>query len=535
MASRTRTPLFTGHRRGFGERLIDFAGTLLDVDRTTLFQIAVVIGVLVGAMLIGTTAANDPRQIMLGFALVLVGLLSLLIVTRPFVGVILIVVALPIDTLIPDIPFLTSGYSVIGYFTLGAYLVRSKFQLNLRTGMRPQYFCAVLFLLWIIITNPAAAFGVASHFDTRWVFTYIQLIVLMWLISENLTPARIRLLMMLYVMTASFSSGLAIRDYNFARVSYAQREAGLANGINELGMYAAVGCIFALHMINDARIPRLFRLVSPVLVAIQALGVIATVSRGGFAMLASGLILSMLFLNVGIPLQSVKQHAQRFALRMMMMGIIIVGGILFVPSAYWNILSNTVDQIVSGTEVGKNRYAEGRGAVIARFFLWERALETFSQYPITGIGVGQGRTYIDYAETYTGIYDVRRLENAVAHNMFLSVLSETGLVGFTFYMGWLGFSSLYFVRAMLQRESAEHAILAKTWFIAQVMICIMGVTSSFHYSKLLWATSGVSLALFPVLCPAAQEASTQSTQPTLPLGQQLHEPPQPPPALPRRM
>jgi O-antigen ligase len=62
-----------------------------------------------------------------------------------------------------------------------------------------------------------------------------------------------------------------------------------------------------------------------------------------------------------------------------------------------------------------------------RIVLWKNAIDTFIDHPIFGIGIN---STIDYSKPIYG-------SNHYIHNVYLEVLSETGLVGFIAFMGFI--------------------------------------------------------------------------------------------------
>ena len=120
--------------------------------------------------------------------LVLVAIIGIviagLVVSNPFLGIVFIAASLPVTDLLPSIPFLSSILPIIGGVTILGYLFqnRKKHGKGLK-GARSILVLGVLFIFWIYITHPQAAwFGS----DRNWLLTYLQLVVLAFLAEELL-------------------------------------------------------------------------------------------------------------------------------------------------------------------------------------------------------------------------------------------------------------------------------------------------------------------------------------------------------------
>ena len=67
-----------------------------------------------------------------------------------------------------------------------------------------------------------------------------------------------------------------------------------------------------------------------------------------------------------------------------------------------------------------------------RYYMWDKAIDAWSEHPIFGIGVGK---FMDYTRSHTDV-----------HNSYLQVLCEQGLFGFAFYLTGLLTILFYTIR-----------------------------------------------------------------------------------------
>lgn len=98
--------------------------------------------------------------------------------------------------------------------------------------------------------------------------------------------------------------------------------------------------------------------------------------------------------------------------------LILVLGLLLVPG----FVERFADISLLDINNGPNTFA-------GRVEIWQGALEIFSTHPITGVGFGVGRYDVgEYLHRYS----------YMIHNDYLSVLLETGLLGFILFILWHG-------------------------------------------------------------------------------------------------
>jgi O-antigen ligase len=120
-------------------------------------------------------------------------------------------------------------------------------------------------------------------------------------------------------------------------------------------------------------------------------------------------------------------------------------------------------------------------SISIRLDLWQAAWKFFTQYPITGIGIGQ---FIALETRIT-----HHMEPLVVHNMYLEVLAELGIVGFIAFMTiiWLSFSSFIQAARRFERSGDESAArLSWGWFYSLMAFCIAGVFLSNQYYIVFW-------------------------------------------------
>jgi len=116
-----------------------------------------------------------------------------------------------------------------------------------------------------------------------------------------------------------------------------------------------------------------------------------------------------------------------------------------------------------------------------RLRIWQESFRMFLDHPLTGIGVG---TYDALAYTkYPTKEDVGPggrnwfyMKGWHAHNVFVQVLAETGLLGFLAWMYLLGTLAVYFLRAWRTAGSEETRIHAASMICCLVSFVLLAQT-----------------------------------------------------------
>jgi len=263
---------------------------------------------------------------------------------------------------------------------------------------------AMLFVLWAGATS---LWSVDPEATGMVFLTYLQLLVLVWLISEiGWSPDRQRALFQAYVLGAGVAAVLTIHDYVSGVVALetvAGRFAALNQDPNDLGLTLALGLPMAWYVsLSQTRSAWLWRLYLPL--AITA--ILLTASRGAVlsALVALGLI----------PWTLARLRTRtKAALYALAVGSLLLAS-SFVPESSLARIASTAADIEAG-------YFGGRGAV------WIAGLEVAREHPLAGVGAGGFETAVEPT-----IH-----QEMVAHQVFLSILVEDGTVGLLLFVAML--------------------------------------------------------------------------------------------------
>ena len=437
---------------------------------TTTYRSVIVFIAMIGVVLLSyllgiyagpaTTASSLTTLLMIAIG----GIIAVGIILQPSVGIIAIVGVLPILDILPDNAFPMLGILTLGSF-LASRLVTKKRQFTL--GFTSVHIIALLFVAWIFISNPGAALPTG---DRNWIFTFIQLFILVWLTSELIdTPARHELLMWAFTASSLFSAFVILQQ---ASIDVSQSNfIGVSGTANAAGRYFVVSIVFLMYLKNRIRrFSLLFILGSFVLLL---LGLWFSSSRSMFLVLGV-VFLFFIFQAMRSRNPGVDKRRQLFTIGILPIAVVIiviqVGGLDFLQT---NVIGTLED---NGDTVG------------VRSRLWEAGLRMWSDHPLTGVGIGQFPANLPY---YGQDLLASQYLDAGPHNMYIAVLSETGLVGLTIF-GALLIVSLRSFWKIIQHGSREQSTIAWTWLIVFTVMLLGGITKHDQYDKFVWTCIGAA-------------------------------------------
>jgi len=297
------------------------------------------------------------------------------------------------------------------------------------------------------------------------VFTYIQLFTLVWLIWELAPRARAQVRLMQAYVFGTFVSGIdTVYLYLSHQESAYQRYAGARLDANDLGLMMALSIPVSYYLLVQCkgRIVWVYRLQ----LVLAGTTVLLTASRG--ATLA-GLV--ALFI---VPLTHSRLKARQKIAVTLTVSLLVCGALFFVPSTSWERLSTTPNEFAQGTLTG-------------RTVIWKAGWELFRSHPFVGIGANAFRVLVSRVLTEPIRAGNDTLPPAPpAHNTFLSVLVEQGVIGFSLFCALLGVLALS-VRALPPFPQ-------KLWIVC-LGVWVVGVSSlTWEMRKPTWFFFGLLMA-----------------------------------------
>jgi O-antigen ligase len=181
----------------------------------------------------------------------------------------------------------------------------------------------------------------------------------------------------------------------------------------------------------------------------------------------------------------------------------------------------TSDQTARVTEFGG-----GSG----RTDIWTIGWRMVKAQPVHGIGVGQfPLSSVHYLLAPGAIQrsDYIITTPKVAHNIYLQVLAETGIVGLVPFLLILGFSLRCALRAARKFQRAKDAgmeLMSRAVFVGLIGILTADFFASEQFSKQLWLLLGLGPALLEIATRRADGDPDTEPEPVGPLAPRRLEP-----------
>ena len=195
---------------------------------------------------------------------------------------------------------------------------------------------------------------------------------------------------------------------------------------------AAVGCLIKLYarLLAGRNLTKTQFLSASAWLAAAGLiaaGLLASWSRGAWL----GIGCAALVMLVALPRKLSQGLALVVAVSILTLGLWQAG---ILPDALVSRLTSSLTDLVSVTDVRGVDAHSGNFAVIERLAHWQAAVDMADDYPIFGVGLGN----------YSARYAEYRLINwkhplGHAHNHYLNLLAETGVVGVVAWLAYWAF------------------------------------------------------------------------------------------------
>lgn len=292
--------------------------------------------------------------------------------------------------------------------------------------------------------------------------TIVQLFLMSWLVWQHCRDADDRArLMQAYVLGCYVSVGSTILQFmsgNAVAGSSQERFAAAGFNPNYLAATLALGIPLAWHIVLSST-TRLRSLLNFLAIPAIVVAIFLTGSRGG--LITAGLALSV------IPLTYAKLNPR-------VQVTVVVGLVVLGLVAYWTApafeqnLPSGIERFTEIPEQLKSGDLTGRGRI------WVAGFELFRDDPIIGVGAGgfseAVKPYLGYSHT--------------AHNAFLNVAVQTGVIGLLLFLATLVIVGLPFVMS-LAGDRVIYLVLLAT--VAMIL-----VPSTLENGKQVWFALALS-------------------------------------------
>lgn len=290
-----------------------------------------------------------------------------------------------------------------------------------------------MFFLW---SGATYFWSADSELTSSKFITYLQLFGMVLLIWQFGIAERQQLkLLNAYVLGMCVPAADTLIRYSLARQTYYQRYASEGFDPNDLALTCclAIPMAYYLSLRSAGLVKWLYRFT----IALAVMTILFTASRA--ATLATVAALSV------VPWTF--HYISRREKGLIACGAVLVTAALiaFVPATSWQRLGTAGREIQQGT-------------MNSRTLIWKAGFDAFDDAPFRGVGAG---AFPVIAERILGAPKETRM---VAHNTFLSVLIETGVIGFGMFFVVLGLLAS-FIYQFPELDRRFWTVLLATWAI----------------------------------------------------------------------
>jgi len=426
-------------------------------------------------LVIATTAlllASLKVRVLLIALLALVGTLSVaLLIIYPFSALFILVFLAYGHVSAAFLPGIFSGLLIL---TLAAWTIRfllSSEETASLTRVDATLIMYICMLLLSMLFSPILEVGVGSLLLTaKWLIFYL-------LVSRIVRDERQAVLVSAAVILGAGLSGfVGLWDFSSQGIRVTLRAifraAGLATNPNELAIVMVTALPISIYMLGivKGRISRLF-LAGLTLVMIAAN--LVTLAR-------TGLIVMLIVLLIIAALERRRKWVRVFV------PLFVLSLPFLIPRGFWFRFAAT-------------GLLRGDFSAMVRTGAMKAGLKMFSENPITGVGFG---AYFDKSTQYGDI-----ISPLVAHNMYLHVLAESGILGLgaMLVLIWSTFRGMRLAAKEAAGNSAVH-YLARGYMIAYVAFLLCGVFTSIQINQTFWFMPAASIFLLHVARTQKHEA-----------------------------
>jgi O-antigen ligase len=331
---------------------------------------------------------------------------------------------------------------------------------TLETGrIRPPGLSLFVLCLFAMLVTMSYAWSIDPSATGVKVLTCAQLFTFAWLVWEHCQHEREQVLLMrAYVFGTVVSGVQTVALFIANQQAGPQRYAGAAFDPNDLALCVAMSIPLSYFLsLRSGRVMTWFHRIQ---IMLAAGTILLTASRGG-------LLAGVVAIGV-VPVVHWKVAKPRRITNLVFTTALVVVAVWFAPEYSLRRLS-TVSAEVSG------------GTLNGRRTIWTAGLNLFPMHPFLGVGAG---TYPELVAPVIG--RARQGSAFVAHNTFLSVLVEEGVIGLGIFC-WTLALLVAAIRAMPPLPRACWAMVLAVWAVG-----VMALT--WEYQKATWFLFSLVLA-----------------------------------------
>jgi O-antigen ligase len=298
---------------------------------------------------------------------------------------------------------------------------------------------SALSLLWTI--SSSATVGRA--------FQYGQLLGFVWLLSEFVRTDEERQVLMVAYTIGGYVSMIDLLRRFFTGVGSDLRYSATNLNPNDLGLTLAIGIPMAWHLVLIRR--GVVRALAAIYIPLVGVAILLTASRGA--------ALAFLVALSAVPLTLSRRSLPAIAAIVVALAAAAGAAALVVPPYNWDRVLNTGQELAGGTMSG-------------RAGIWATGWDVFKERPVLGFGGGAFEGAVEPLIGRKG-----------AHNVFLAVAVEQGVVGLSIF-GALLATCAWLVWRMAPADRKTWGVVGLTWVVG-------AMSAGWQYRKETWLLLGL--------------------------------------------
>jgi O-antigen ligase len=306
------------------------------------------------------------------------------------------------------------------------------------------HFTLFLFVLW----NAVSIFWSAdANMTMERLGTWIQLFVMIYILWDLYTTrAAVMAGLQMYILGGYVALGNTIVNYVSGNTFYYQRFSAAGTNPDDLGIFLALGipvaCYLALSK-STYKMNRLLKFVNYAYIPAALLGIALSGTRTALIATIPGIVFGLASLT-----------RLRLWTRIAIFMLLISAGLALLPLV----------PLASLQRLGTTGTEFAGGDLNGRKTIWREGLASFAEHPLIGVG----------SNMYRSVNSVGK----VAHNTFISVLVELGLIGFGLFLMIL---TIVIIQALRQAKWRS-----RFWLSLLVTWGIGASTLTLEYRKPTW-------------------------------------------------
>ncbi len=323
-------------------------------------------------------------------------------------------------------------------------------------------------------------FWTANESDSlRAVRTYAQAIAVVWMLWElGVDRRKLCHLATAYIAGAGLAALFTFASFSAATITATAREARFGGDnwdVNDLALGLALALPLAFYLATQ-RVHWVSTWVARVYLMLGPIAIVLTSSRAGIV------VMGIAF--AGLPSFLRRQKAMTKIITVAMFALAIGFALNYVPQQSWNRLGT----VLTGLRTGD---------LNSRELIWQNGLRAFDRNYLLGVGAGAFQTG---AESF---FD--------AHNTFLAILVEQGLLGFGVFSVMLALT-IYSITRLKGEERMMCTILLLCWAVGVF-------TLGWAMNRVTWFVLGYIVAsAYPASRPSFFESPAKASIAAVPVG-----------------